>query len=113
MTTLETLHAGNVVQSNMLFDPEGAGTVALADVTVRLRKADGTEVAVTGVTTTGTNAFEVEWASADSDITGRYVFRWESNAPSPKIVIEGVGRNADGTRYCTAFNLIASQFVTP
>lgn len=101
--TTTTISAGNVVEATVTFVPE-SGTVALADVTAKLRKADGTELALTGVTTPGVNVFEVEWASAETDITGRYQIRWESSAPSPRIVVE------DRT---TAFNLIATQFATP
>lgn len=96
------ISAGNVIEASVTFTPE-TGTVLLADVTAKLRKADGTEVALTGVT--GAHpTFEVEWASAETDISGRYQIRWESSAPSPRIVVE------DRT---TAFIVLASQFATP
>lgn len=103
MTT--TISAGNVVEATVTFVPE-SGTVALADVTAKLRKPGPpvTEVVLTGITTPSVNVFEVEWASAETDPTGRYQIRWESSAPSPRIVVE------DRT---TAFNLIATQFATP
>jgi hypothetical protein len=102
MTTIPTITAGNVVEATVTFVPE-SGTVLIADVSARLHKADGTDVTLTGIT--GAHpSFEVEWASADTDITGRYQIRWESNSPSPKIVVE------DAT---TAFVLIGSVLATP
>lgn len=95
--------AGNVVEASVTFTPE-SGTVALGDVSARLLKHDGTEVTLSGITTPGTNVFEVEWVSTDADPTGIYRIRWESNAPSPKIVVE------DDT---TQFALIGSRFATP
>lgn len=112
MTTIHSIVAGNIIEAAVVFQPE-TGSVALADVTARLHKADGTDVTLTGITTPAANTFEVEWASSDTDITGRYTVRWESNTPSPKIVVEGVGLNPDGTEFCTVFNLIASRFATP
>lgn len=100
--TVSSIAAGNVVEATVTFTPE-TGTVALADVSAKLRKPGGTEVTLTGIT--GTNpTFEVEWASAETDVTGRYRIRWESSAPSPRIVVE------DDT---TSFNLIATAFTTP
>jgi len=94
--TIQRVLAGNVVESTVTFTPE-SGTVALADVTARLRKHDGTEVvlttAVAGVSSGISGAhptFEVEWTSEDDDPTGVYRIRWESNLPSPKIVFEDV-----------------------
>lgn len=103
MTAPPHIAAGNIVVSTVTFIPE-TGTVALADVTVKLRKADATEATLTGVTTTGTNAFRVTWASAETDIAGVYRMRWESNPPSPRIVVEGLA---------TAFWLDATVFATP
>jgi len=103
MTLIPRIAAGNVVEATITFAPESPGTVALGDVTARLRKPDGTEVVLSGIT--GTHpTFEVEWSSADTDPSGYYQIRWESNTPSPKIVVE------DRT---TTFWLVASMFATP
>lgn len=102
MTTPPIIAAGNVVEAAVTFTP-GTGTVLLANVTARLRKPNGTEVNLTPITGTSPT-FEVEWESADTDPTGLYRIRWESNTPSPKIVVE------DRT---TTFVLIASAFATP
>ena len=100
--SIPRIDAGNIVVSTVTFIPE-SGTVALADVTAKLRKHDGTEVVLTGIT--GANpTFRVEWASAETDVTGIYLIRWESNTPSPRIVVE------DDT---TSFALIGSRFATP
>ena len=94
--SIPSIAAGNIVEATVTFVPE-AGTVALADVTARLHKPDGSDVTLTGIT--GTNpTFEVEWASADTDPTGRYTIRWESNSPSPKIVVEGSRARSSATR---------------
>lgn len=111
MTTLPPITAGNIVISTVLFVPE-SGTVALADVTCKLRKKDGTEVDLTADVVEDVdeaeapipNAFRVDWASSETDPTGTYVMRWESNLPSPRIVVE------DST---TSFFLLATQFTTP
>lgn len=100
--TISCIAAGNVAEATVTFTPE-TGTVLLADVTARLRKHDGTEVVLTGIT--GAHpTFEVEWVTADADPTGIYRVRWESNAPSPKIVVE------DDT---TQIVVIGSRFATP
>jgi hypothetical protein len=102
MTAIPSIAAGNIVEAAVTFVPE-TGTVALADVTARVRKPGGTEVVLSGIT--GTHpTFEVEWSSADTDPTGIYQIRWESNSPSPKIVVEDRS---------TSFILIASVFATP
>ena len=68
MTIIPRIAAGNVVEASVTLTPE-TGTVALGDVTARLRKPDGTEVVLSGIT--GVNpTFEVEWASADTDPSG-------------------------------------------
>jgi hypothetical protein len=103
MTTLIPFVAGNIVAQTVTFVPE-TGTVALADVTAKLRKADGVEVVLTGITTTATNTFRVGWASAENDPAGIYRIRWESNTPSPRIVVE------DRT---SSFILLATAFATP
>lgn len=100
MATVNTFYAGNVAKNTYTFVPE-SGSVVLADVTARLLKPNGTVVALT-VTGPGPNTFRADWPSADTDVTGRYTVRWESNpGTSPKIVDE------------VGFNLIASAFAAP
>lgn len=97
--TVNSFYAGNVAKNPYTFTPE-TGSVVLADVSARVIKPDGTVIALT-VTGPGPNTFRADWTSADTDPTGRYWVRWESNSPSPVIKDE------------VAFNLIASRFPTP
>lgn len=111
--SITKITAGNIVVSTILFEPT-SGTVALADVTCSLRKYNGTEVDLTADVTEQddgevppvaiANAFTVNWPSGETDITGIYRVRWESNPPSPRIVVE------DST---TEFALTATKFTTP
>lgn len=109
--SITKITAGNIVVSTILFEPT-SGAVALADVTCSLRKYNGTEVDLTADVTEQldgsmvaiANAFTVNWPSGETDITGIYRVRWESNPPSPRIVVE------DST---TEFALTATKFTTP
>lgn len=101
---MSEVQVGSVVRSTVTFTPE-SGTVEAADVTVKLRKSDGTEVDVTAdVFAVSANVFQVDYEVAEDDPDGLWQFRWESSDPSPRIVIE------DST---TRFVVLSSSFATP
>ena len=101
-----TIPAGSRTTATVAFAPsEEGGTVELANVTAKLRKADGTETELTPVVAgDDPNTFTVSFDIAEDDPPGIYVVRWESSTPSPRIVVEGDA---------TSFVVEGSAFTNP
>lgn len=94
--------AGNVVRTTITFVP-ATGTVALADVTCRVLKYDGSVESLTPVSG-GTNIFYADVAVPDTVPNSRWRFRWESRTPSPVITLDDL---------TTRFDVLQSDFPNP
>lgn len=91
---------GNAVNISVTFTPD-SGSVALADVHVRLRDPEGNESELTPVVEDGVNQFSYVYSLADDAKRGTWYVRVESDAPSPEIAAEG------------SFTVKGSKFATP
>lgn len=88
---MRTIPAGQTARVTVEFTPQ-SGTISLADVTARALECRTSTVTtltpVAGGVDAGVYTFYADVEIPDSAGSGRWVVRFESNSPSPKMSIE-------------------------